>query len=98
MTHTSIRSAAERTLIATRTCRTVADARRDPSRFAEYCGTDPEGRPLVQAEIHRKLQRFLSANPKALVELPRDHGKTVQMCARVLWELGRNPRFGRVEG
>src|SRR5205814_2176918 len=26
-----------------------------------------------------------------LVELPRDHGKSVQACVRVLWELGRDP-------
>jgi len=30
---------------------------------------------------------------RALVELPRDHGKSVQVCIRVLWELGRRPSF-----
>ena len=41
--------------------------------------------------MHRELQAFLSENPKALIELPRDHGKSFQVCCRLLWELGRNP-------
>jgi len=69
----------------------VEAARRDPSAFVEFCCTDHEGRPLVQAHVHREIQDFLSLHAKAIVELPRDHGKTVQICARVLWELGRNP-------
>jgi phage terminase large subunit-like protein len=30
-------------------------------------------------------------NHKALIELPRDHGKSTQVCARLVWELARNP-------
>ncbi|HXD87598.1 MAG TPA: hypothetical protein VN641_13965, partial [Urbifossiella sp.] len=41
--------------------------------------------------IHRDMQRFLTANPRALIELPRDHGKSFQTCCRIVWELGRNP-------
>lgn len=37
------------------------------------------------------MQAFLSSHRRALVELPRDHGKSVQACVRVLWELGRCP-------
>jgi hypothetical protein len=37
------------------------------------------------------LQDFLTRHRHALVELPRDHGKSVQACIRVLWELGRDP-------
>jgi predicted phage terminase large subunit-like protein len=69
----------------------VAAARQDPSAFAGFACTDPALRPLVQADVHRHLQEFLTAHPKAVVELPRDHGKTMQLCARVVWELGRNP-------
>src|SRR5262245_22354154 len=69
----------------------AAAARRDPNAFVEFCCTDPDGRPLKQAHVHREIQDFLSLHAKAIVELPRDHGKTVQICARVLWELGRNP-------
>src|SRR5262249_28209306 len=49
------------------------------------------GRPLRQSAVHQNLQTFLTEHPKALVELPRDHGKSTQVCARVVWELGRDP-------
>ena len=67
------------------------EARRSPNPFLEFCFTDSLGYPLRQAQIHRELQAFLSQHRKALIELPRDHGKSVQVCARVLWELGHNP-------
>jgi predicted phage terminase large subunit-like protein len=41
--------------------------------------------------VHRELQAFLSSHRKALVELPRDHGKSTQVCARLIWELARDP-------
>lgn len=66
-------------------------ARRDPDAFVEACFTDAHGRFLRQAALHRDLQAFLTATPRGLVELPRDHGKSTQVCARVLWELGRDP-------
>jgi len=66
-------------------------SRLDPVWFATFCFTDPGGRPLRPAAIHRDLQTFLTDHPRALVELPRDHGKSVQVCIRLLWELGRNP-------
>ncbi|MBX9582133.1 MAG: hypothetical protein K2X87_17650 [Gemmataceae bacterium] len=66
-------------------------ARDDPDSFLRYCFTDPAGRRLRQAPVHTELQAFLSAHPRALVELPRDHGKTFQVCGRVVWELGRDP-------
>src|SRR5438309_11350945 len=66
-------------------------SRLEPVLFATFCFTDPAGRPLRPAAIHRDLQAFLTRQPRALVELPRDHGKSVQVCIRVLWELGHNP-------
>ena len=45
------------------------------------------------APIHEGLQNHLSAQRLALIELPRDHGKTTQICLRALWELGRNPNL-----
>jgi predicted phage terminase large subunit-like protein len=59
--------------------------------FLRLCFTDPAGRRLRRAAVHQQLQAFLSAHSRALVELPRDHGKTVQVCGRVVWELGKNP-------
>jgi predicted phage terminase large subunit-like protein len=66
-------------------------ALRSADAFIEFCFTDPLGRALRQATVHRELQAFLSAQRKALIELPRDHGKSVQVCGRIIWELGHNP-------
>jgi len=71
--------------------RRVLQARRDPNAFVELCFADNRREPLRQANVHRELQAFLSEQSRALIELPRDHGKSVQICARVLWELGRDP-------
>ena len=59
--------------------------------FVAVCFADSSGRPVEQGDVHRQLHGFLGANRRALVELPRDHGKTFQVCARVVWELGNNP-------
>lgn len=66
-------------------------ARQDVNVFAQFCFTQPDGQPLRQATVHRQLQEFLGRQRRALVELPRDHGKSVQVCIRVLWELGHTP-------
>src|SRR5262245_30459798 len=66
-------------------------ARQNPNDFAEFAFVDNDGRPLTQAAVHRQLQNFLSRNSRPLIELPRDHGKSMQLCIRVLWELGRRP-------
>ncbi len=75
----------------TATAARLAEAQADPSRFLEECLTDPTGRPLRQADVHRELQAFLTAHRLALIEFPRDHGKTTQVCGRIVWELGHNP-------
>lgn len=64
----------------------LRQARRDPNAFVELCF-----RGVTQAKLHRDLQGFLSKQRRALIELPRDHGKTTQVCARLVWELGHNP-------
>jgi predicted phage terminase large subunit-like protein len=63
----------------------------DPAEFVSLTLTDSTRKPLKRNQLHDDLQEFLSAHPKSLIELPRDHGKTVQVCGRILWELGRNP-------
>jgi predicted phage terminase large subunit-like protein len=73
------------------TLRMPALARRDPNAFVPFCFTDSTGRPIRQARVHAELQRFLDLHPKALIELPRDHGKSFQVCCRLVWELGRDP-------
>lgn len=63
----------------------------DVNEFIRSCFTDAHGTPVAQARVHEELQQFLTDHSKALVELPRDHGKSFQVCCRVLWELGRDP-------
>jgi len=69
----------------------ILQARRDPNRFIPFCFRDATGTILQQARVHVALQHFLSQHSKALIELPRDHGKSVQVCGRILWELGHKP-------
>jgi predicted phage terminase large subunit-like protein len=69
-------------------------ARTDPETFIRLilAKEDPTGRDPM-ATVHESLQKHLTDHPFALVELPRDHGKTTQVCLRVLWELGNNPNL-----
>jgi len=69
----------------------VALARADPTTFIRLCLSDAQGQPVRPALVHEELQNFLTRHRMAVVELPRDHGKTFQVCGRVLWELGRTP-------
>jgi phage terminase large subunit-like protein len=69
----------------------IRSARLDPATFLQLCLADPKGAPLELAPVHDDLQKFLTRNRHALVALPRDHGKSTQVCGRILWELGRNP-------
>src|SRR5262245_60366894 len=73
-------------------CNNYQFAPHDPAAFVILCLRDAAGTPMTSAAaVHRRLQQFLTDHPRALVELPRDHGKSTQVCARVVWELGRNP-------
>ncbi|CAN5488501.1 hypothetical protein BH11PLA2_BH11PLA2_52190 [soil metagenome] len=68
-------------------------ARIDPCEFLRVILMEPGAGRDPMAAVHRGLQNHLSGHSRALVELPRDHGKTTQVCLRVLWELGRNPKL-----
>src|SRR5262245_974402 len=68
-------------------------ARIEPKMFATFAFADESGRRMRMAQVHRELQAFLTGAPRGLVELPRDHGKTVQVLIRVLWEIGRDPNL-----
>jgi hypothetical protein len=70
---------------------TASLARTDPAAFLRECLADPHGNAVELAPVHEEVQAFLSAHRMALVELPRDHGKSFQVCGRLLWELGREP-------
>jgi predicted phage terminase large subunit-like protein len=81
----------DRTRLAERTEQAVERCRVDPAAFAAFAIADSTGHTLRPAPVHRELHAFLSRHSRALIELPRDHGKSVQVCIRLLWELGRNP-------
>jgi phage terminase large subunit-like protein len=68
-------------------------ARHSVHDFVAFCFIDADRNHLRQNRLHRELHAFLDAQRHALVELPRDHGKSVQICIRILWELGRNPNL-----
>ena len=73
----------------------IRRSRKSPDAFLATCFTDAHGGGIRQAAVHRELQAFLTAHRQALVELPRDHGKSVQVCGRILWELGPQPGAAR---
>lgn len=65
----------------------AARARNDVDYFVEYVFG------VRQAPFHREWQRAMGEHQRVLIVSPRDHGKSVQAIARVLWELGRNPEL-----
>ena len=73
----------------------ILTARRNPAAFLRLLLTDPAAPAGTDpmAPVHVELQTHLTEHRNALVELPRDHGKTTQVCLRILWELGRNPNL-----
>lgn len=71
--------------------RAIRKARRHPSDLARFAFADPEGHRLRPGDVHVELQDFLFDNSRAMIELPRDHGKSMQVCIRLAWELGNRP-------
>ena len=69
----------------------IAAARRDPNAFIEYAFRDNAGEPIQQAWFHEDWQRAIGNNPRVLIAGPRGHGKSEQVIARAMWELGCNP-------
>jgi hypothetical protein len=67
-------------------------ARRDVNQFCEFAMRDQDGRPWIQQPFHREWQQLipLQGPARVLIGAPREHAKTTQMIARVIWELGRN--------
>ena len=62
--------------------------------FAEYCFCNEEtGMPFQQQWFHDEWSKAMDTSKRLIIVAPRDHGKTSQMVARILWELGRNPNL-----
>lgn len=67
-------------------------ARTDIVAFCEFVLLEERTqRPLQMAPIHIEWQRYLEQHPWAVLVAPVEHGKTTQLIARVLFEMGRNP-------
>lgn len=72
----------------------VERAREHFPAFVEYAFWDERtGRPLQQQWFHDEWSAAMDTSDRLVVVAPRDHGKTTQVVARVLWELGRNPNL-----
>ena len=48
---------------------------------------------VENGQLHDDLHFMLDESKDCYVELPRGHGKTSNMAARVAWEIGRNPEL-----
>lgn len=67
-------------------------ARTCPKAFTEYAmRNEGNGRVLANATFHNEWQDLLSSAPNVVLIAPVEHGKTQQIVARLIWELGRNP-------
>ena len=72
----------------------VMQCREDPNKFVEYCFRDSvTGKYLRQAQIHRDLQEAMLSDEDCVNLFPRDHGKTTQLEAHIIWQLGNNPNL-----
>ena len=72
----------------------LRQARTNVVAFAEYVMLDEvTQRPIKMSALHKEWQAFLDANPWAVLVAPVEHGKTTQLIARVLFEMGKNPNI-----
>jgi hypothetical protein len=70
----------------------IERARSDINEFIEYVFRDEYGAPIVQAPVHRLLQRIADEHPRVVIRLPPEFGKTKQLTIyRTLWRLGHDP-------
>jgi hypothetical protein len=69
-------------------------ARADVNEFIPYVGRDESGLPLVQHEIHERMQWVADDCPRAIFLSFPESGKTSQLgILRLLWLIGRNPNI-----
>lgn len=74
--------------------REIADkARRDPALFAAFVMRDEEsGKAIEMAPMHLEWQDLFTKHRKLVLWSATEHGKSSQVIARLLWEIGRNPK------
>lgn len=70
------------------------ECREDVNKFIEWVARDDKGQRIRQGAIHRAMHEHLDLYDRAQIEIPRGHGKSVQVSElRVAWEIGRNPNI-----
>lgn len=63
----------------------------DPNSFMPRVISDENGDPVVQSQVHIDLQDHFSSSRYGGAEIPREHGKSVQMAiGRPAYEIGQN--------
>jgi len=68
----------------------IAHARVDPNVFIEYTQLTPKNTYIQQTWFQKEWQSDLSQEGNTLIAAPRGHGKSVQVSARCVFELGHN--------
>jgi hypothetical protein len=71
----------------------IPSLREDSARFAEYAFEDRHGRGIRLGRMHREWHTAWTEDPRVLIVAPRDHGKSTNIIARTVWELGRDPNL-----
>lgn len=80
--------------VAALTQRQIRQARNHFPSFAEFCFCNEKtGYPFRQQWFHDEWSSLMDTSNRAIIVAPRDHGKTSQIVARTLWELGRDPNL-----
>jgi hypothetical protein len=72
----------------------IRKARTDPVAFAEYVMLDETTRkPIHLAQFQRDWHKYWGDHDWSVLVAPVEHGKTISVISRLLWELGRNPNL-----
>lgn len=72
----------------------VLRAREDPDSFCEFVFRAEKTQQLLeQAPVHRKWQQAFTEYDQLVLFSAVEHGKTTQVVARLLWEIGLNPNI-----
>lgn len=66
----------------------------DINTFIEYVIVDPEtDLNAKQQPFHREWQKLITERRRVLIVCSREHGKTVQLASRIVWEIGKRPNI-----
>jgi len=69
----------------------IDKARTSAAVLAELIFRDEALRLIRQSQVHLDLHAFFDAHQEGVCELPREHGKTINMLAKAAHVIGHNP-------